>query len=165
MNLITLILTLVLGGEPLLVITPPEWNLGRIEASGGIVSTEVVVENRSGEEAEIAFISSCECLRITPTRLQLAAGEAGHIVLDFDPTEESGMVQKDIIIRTDLDRLPKALYLVHGEVRGDAPKAEPSVAWTEEAEPSTGRAAGKQQLPAHQVRPAAQMAVILYQIA
>jgi hypothetical protein len=123
MNLIVLILTLLLGGEPPLVLTPVEWNLGRIERSGGIVTTEVVVENRSGREAEIAIISTCECLWITPTKLQLAPGESAHIELTFDPIEEPGSVQKDIIIRTNLDRLPKALYLVYGEVTGDAPEA------------------------------------------
>jgi cytochrome c biogenesis protein CcdA len=123
MNLIVLILTLLLGGEPPLVLTPVEWNLGRIERSGGIVTTEVVVENMSGREAEIAIISTCECLWITPTKLQLAPGESAHIELTFDPIEEPGSVQKDIIIRTNLDRLPKALYLVYGEVTGDAPEA------------------------------------------
>jgi cytochrome c biogenesis protein CcdA len=123
MNLIVLILTLLLGGEPPLVLTPVEWNLGRIERSGGTVTTEVVVENMSGREAEIAIISTCECLWITPTKLQLAPGESAHIELTFDPIEEPGSVQKDIIIRTNLDRLPKALYLVYGEVTGDAPEA------------------------------------------
>ena len=132
MNLIVLILTLLLGGEPPLVLTPVEWNLGRIERSGGIVTTEVVVENMSGREAEIAIISTCECLWITPTKLQLAPGESAHIELTFDPIEEPGSVQKDIIIRTNLDRLPKALYLVYGEVTGDAPEAGTAEAETGE---------------------------------
>jgi cytochrome c biogenesis protein CcdA len=138
MNLIVLILTLLLGGEPPLVLTPVEWNLGRIERSGGIVTTEVVVENMSGREAEIAIISTCECLWITPTKLQLAPGESAHIELTFDPIEEPGSVQKDIIIRTNLDRLPKALYLVYGEVTGDAPEAGTAEAETgETAEAAT----------------------------
>jgi cytochrome c biogenesis protein CcdA len=124
MNLITLILTLLLGGEPLLVLTPPEWNLGRIAENGGVVTTEVVVENRSGREAEIAFVSTCECLWTTPAKLQLAAGESELIQLSFDPVDESGSVQKDIIIRTNLDQLPKALYLVQGEVIPEAKDGE-----------------------------------------
>jgi cytochrome c biogenesis protein CcdA len=132
MNLIVLILTLMLGGEPPLVLTPVEWNLGRIERSGGIVTTEVVVENMSGREAEIAIISTCECLWITPTKLQLAPGESARIELTFDPIEESGSVQKDIIIRTNLDQLPKALYLVYGEVTVDAPEAGTAEAETGE---------------------------------
>jgi cytochrome c biogenesis protein CcdA len=135
MNLITLILTLLLGGEPLLVISPPEWDLGRIEQNGGILTTEVVVENRSTREAEISFLSTCECLRIAPVQLKLAPGEAMRIELSFDPIDESGSVQKDIIIRTDLDQLPKALYLVHGEVITEAPGAGTA----------TGTDAGKQQ--------------------
>ena len=126
MNLITLILTLVLGGEPLVVLNPSEWNLGRIEQNGGVVTTEVVVENRSGREAEIAFVSTCECLWITPAKLQLASGESGRIRLAFDPVDEPGSVQKDIIIRTNLDQLPKALYLVLGEVATESPETETS---------------------------------------
>jgi cytochrome c biogenesis protein CcdA len=127
MNLIILILTLVLGGEPLLVLSPPEWDLGSIEQNGGIVTTEVVVENRSGREAKIAFISTCECLRVAPAQLQLVPGETARVELAFDPVEEPGSVQKDIVVRTDLDQLPKALYLVHGEVRTGAPGAGAAV--------------------------------------
>ena len=116
MNLITLILTLILGGEPLLVLTPPEWNLGRIEQSGVVVTEEVFVENRSGGEAEITFVSTCDCLWITPAELRLASGQSGSVELTFDPAEEPGPVQKDIVIRTNLQQLPKALYLVQGEV-------------------------------------------------
>jgi len=124
MNLITLILTLVLGGEPLLVLNPSEWNMGRIEQNGGVVTTEVVVENRSGREAEIAFVSTCACLWITPAKLQLDSGESGRIRLAFDPIDEPGSVQKDIIIRTNLEQLPKALYLVYGEVATESPQTE-----------------------------------------
>ena len=124
MNLITLILTLMLGGEPLLVLTPAEWNFGRIEQNGGVVTTEVVVENRSGREAEIVLVSTCECLRITPTKLRLASGQSARIELAFDPIEEGGSIQKDIIIRTNLDQLPKALYLVQGEVTTESQAAE-----------------------------------------
>ena len=137
MNLITLILTLMLGGEPLLVITPVEWDLGRIERNGGIVTTDVVVENRSGREVEIAFVSTCECIWITPAKLQLAPGGSTRIELAFDPIGEYGSVQKDIIIRTNLDQLPKALYLVYGEVTGDAPEAGTAAAEAEETVEAT----------------------------
>jgi hypothetical protein len=53
MNLFMLILTLVLGVEPPTVLTPAEWNLGRIERNCGVVTEEVIVENKSGKEAEI----------------------------------------------------------------------------------------------------------------
>jgi len=132
MNLITLILTLMLGGEPLLVLAPPEWNFGRIERSGGKVSTEVVVENRSGRDAEIAFISTCECLWITPGKVQVASGESARIELAFDPSGESGSLQKDIIIRTNLEQLPKALYLVYGEVTAESQEAGTALTEAEE---------------------------------
>lgn len=116
MNLITLILTLILGGEPLLVLSPPEWSFGSIEQGGGVVTPEVVVENRSTGEVEITFVSTCDCLWITPAKLHLASGKSGSVEVAFDPAGEPGLVQKDIIIRTNLEQLPKALYLVQGEV-------------------------------------------------
>jgi len=82
------------------------------------------VENKSGREAEISFISTCECLRVAPAQLQMAPGEKASVELAFDPIEESGSVEKDIIIRTDLDQLPKALFLVHGEVTAKPLAAE-----------------------------------------
>lgn len=124
MGILTLVLVLILGGEPSLILTPAEWDFGRIENSGGIVTTEVVVENRSGLEAEISFISTCGCLWITPPQLRLEAGQSTRIELSFDPIDDSGPVQKDIIIRTTLEQLPKALCLVHGEVTGRQPDAE-----------------------------------------
>jgi len=140
MNLITLILTLILGGEPLLVLSPPEWNLGRIEQSGGVVTGEVFVENRSGGEVEITFVSTCDCLRITPAKLRLASGQRGNIELAFDPAEEPGPVQKDIIIRTNLEQLPKALYLVQGEVMTGEGMAD-----SRESENTPDTGAGRQQ--------------------
>jgi cytochrome c biogenesis protein CcdA len=163
MNLITLILTLMLGGEPLLVLTPVEWNLGRIEQDGGVVTTELIVENRSGGEVEISFVSTCECLWITPAKLQLAAGQSGSIELAFDPIGEAGPVQKDIIIRTNLDQLPKALYLVQGEVMtGEAMTGEmmtaeamtaEATAESREAETSPGAGADKQDDESTEDRP------------
>jgi cytochrome c biogenesis protein CcdA len=155
MNLITLILTLVLGGEPLVVLTPAEWNLGRIEQTGGIVTTEVVVENRSGRDAEIAFISTCGCLWITPTNLQLDSGESARIQLAFDPIEDAGPVQKDIIVRTNLDQLPKALYLVHGEVTGETAEAGTAAA-------ETGETAAEKQQDDSIDAPLPQLSVDLY---
>jgi cytochrome c biogenesis protein CcdA len=124
MNLITLILALVLGGEPPLAITPAQWNLGEIPQNGGVVRTEVVVENRSGREVAISFISTCRCLQITPTELQLVSGQKAPVELSFDPIDEPGAVEKDIIIRTNLEQLPKALYLVEGQVIPESPAAE-----------------------------------------
>ena len=96
MNLITLILTLILGGGPPLVLSPPEWSFGRIEQGGGVVTAEVVVENRSGAEAVVTFVSTCDCLWITPAQLHLSPGQRENIELAFDPADEPGPVQKDI---------------------------------------------------------------------
>ena len=140
MNLITLILTLILGGEPLLVLSPPEWSFGSIEQDGGVVTAEVVVENRSGGEVEITFVSTCDCLWITPAKLHLASGKSGSIEVAFNPAGEAGLVQKDIIIRTNLEQLPKALYLVQGEVMTGEGTAD-----SRESETTPDTDAGKQQ--------------------
>jgi cytochrome c biogenesis protein CcdA len=124
MNLLTLVLALLLGGEPALTITPPQWDFGRIERSGGAVTLEMVVENKSGQEVVITFLSTCDCLWITPSELSLDAGQAARVELGFDPIDDSGPVEKDIIIRTTLEQMPKALYLVYGEVVGEQPGAE-----------------------------------------
>ncbi len=116
MHLIALFLVLLLGGEPSLRITPSEWNFGRIERSGGPVSTNITVENLSDGEATVSFISTCDCLVVVPDELRLEAGRKAFVELTFDPVDDSGAVEKDIVIRTTLEGLPKALYLVRGEV-------------------------------------------------
>ena len=124
MILLTLVLSLLLSGEPAITVTPPEWDFGRIDRSGGAVTAEMVVENKSGQEVLITFLSTCDCLWIIPAELSLDPGQAARVDLSFDPIDDSGSVEKDIIIRTTLEQMPKALYLVHGEVNGEEPAAE-----------------------------------------
>jgi len=124
MILLTLVLSLLLSGEPAITVTPPEWDFGRIDRSGGAVTAEMVVENKSGQEVLITFLSTCDCLWIIPAELSLDPGQAARVDLSFDPIDDSGSVEKDIIIRTTLEQMPKALYLVHGEVIGEEPAAE-----------------------------------------
>jgi len=141
MKVITLVLALFLGGEPALVLIPPQWDFGSIDGTGGEVSIEVVVENRSGRDARISFLSTCDCLRVLPTQLSLPADRSERIQLFFDPIDEFGPVQKDLIVRSNLEQLPKALYLVRGRVTGGAVDGEAGVGSGETAGDSSIAAA------------------------
>jgi len=78
-------------------------------------------------------------ITVTPAELSLDPGRAARVDLSFDPIDDSGSVEKDIIIRTTLEQMPKALYLVHGEVIGEEPAEE-----TVKTEPPSQEAADQQ---------------------
>jgi cytochrome c biogenesis protein CcdA len=140
MNVFTLILALFLGGESPLVFTPPEWDFDTLDRNSGTATIEIFVENRSETEAHISIISTCDCLWVDPGILRLQAGQSASLRLYFDPSDQGETVQKDLIVRTNLDQLPKALYLVHGQVTGVAPAEDLSRSSAEQsAEQGRGR--------------------------
>jgi cytochrome c biogenesis protein CcdA len=118
-----LLLLALLGGGPLLRVTPPEWELGRISPAAGIRSQEVRVENRTERAVEVELRSTCDCLSVKPSLLRLDPGGAASFRLRYDPSGEKGEVDKYLIVRSDLPELPKALYRVHGIV--DAGESSP----------------------------------------
>ena len=117
MNLLLLLLALLSDG-PLLRVTPPEWDLGRVSSSAGIQSLEASVENRSDRAVNMELTSTCDCLSVEPPSLRLAPGGSASFRLRYDPSEQDGEVEKYLIVRSDLPGLPKALYLVRGTVAG-----------------------------------------------
>lgn len=119
MNLLLLLLALLGNGSPLRV-SPTEWDFGRIEAAGGVLTRDILFENRAGRAAEVRLTSTCDCLSVEPEARMLPAGGQGTFRLRLDPSAEQGEVEKYVMVRTDLPELPKALYLVRGTVAGGA---------------------------------------------
>jgi cytochrome c biogenesis protein CcdA len=124
-NLVLLLAALLAGG-PLLQVTPPEWELGSISSAAGPQELEARLENRTDRTVAVRLASTCDCLSVEPASLQLAPrGQAGFR-LRYDPAEESGEVEKYLVLSTDLPELPKALYRVHGVVAsGEAGREQP----------------------------------------
>jgi len=118
-NLLLLLLAL-LGGGPLLRVTPPEWDLGSISARDGVQVLEARLENLSDRPVAVRLISTCDCLSVEPSSLQLPPGGQAGFRLRYDPAEESGEVEKYLVLSSDLPELPKALYLVRGAVTSAA---------------------------------------------
>ncbi len=132
MSLLLLLLAL-LGGGPLLRVTPPEWDLGSISARAGVQVLEARLENLTDRPVAVRLISTCDCLSVEPASLQLPPGDQAGFRLRFNPAEESGEVEKYLVLASDLPELPKALYLVRGEVTGAAADAG-------EGQPEAGQA-------------------------
>lgn len=99
-----------------IVVTPGEWDFGTLESDRGLVSQVVQILNNSDREITVTLISTCGCLTVAPAVLRLRAGENGAVTLFFDPVDEKGLVEKDMIILTTQPGFTKALFLVHGEV-------------------------------------------------
>jgi cytochrome c biogenesis protein CcdA len=99
-----------------IMVTPNEWDFGTLESDGGLVSQVVQILNNSDREITVTLISTCGCLAVDPAMFKLQAGESGAVTLFFNPVDEKGLVEKDMIILSTLPGFTKALFLVHGEV-------------------------------------------------
>jgi cytochrome c biogenesis protein CcdA len=99
-----------------IMVTPNEWDFGTLESDGGLVSQVVQILNNSDREITVTLISTCGCLAVDPAMFKLQAGESGAVTLFFNPVDEKGLVEKDMIILSTLPGFNKALFLVHGEV-------------------------------------------------
>ncbi len=99
-----------------IVVTPSEWDFGTLESDSPLVSQVVQILNNSDKEITITLISTCGCLAVAPAMLKLPPGESGGVTLLFDPVDEKGRVEKDMIILTNQPGFAKALFLVYGEV-------------------------------------------------
>jgi cytochrome c biogenesis protein CcdA len=131
MNLLLLLVAL-LGGGPLLRVSPPEWDLGSIPAQAGVQVLEAHLENLTERPVAVRLASTCDCLSVEPASLDLPPRGQAVFRLRFDPSGESGEVEKYLVLSSDLPELPKALYLVRGEVTGaaadDGPEESPRTA-------------------------------------
>jgi cytochrome c biogenesis protein CcdA len=111
-------------GAPLR-LSPAEWDFGTVGGTSGVLQQPVSIENATDRPVRISLLSTCSCLTVEPSQMRLKPGEVRSFLLRYDPSEDAGEVQKDLLLRTDLPGLEKALYLVRGRV-----------------EPAAGRAAG-----------------------
>ncbi len=138
MNLLLLLVAL-LGSGPLLRVSPPEWDLGSISAKAGVQVLDARLENLTDRDVAVRLVSTCDCLSVEPSSLQIPPGGQAGFRLRYDPSEEGGEVDKYLVLTSDLPELPKALYRVHGQVTG----AEAGQRKPEESRPDARTAAGE----------------------
>jgi cytochrome c biogenesis protein CcdA len=117
LNLLLLLLALLRSG-PLLRVSPPEWDLGSLSARAGVQELDARLENLTDRAVAARLVSTCDCLSVEPSSLQLPPGGQAGFRLRYDPSAESGEVEKFLVLTSDLPELPKALYRVHGRVTG-----------------------------------------------
>lgn len=117
-GLLLLAVNVLCADTPPLEFDPPEWDFGVISRDDGAVERPVAVRNNTEEEVRLSLLSTCACLIVEPDEIRLAAGEETAIRLVFDPEDEAGDIQKDVVVRTSLAEIGKALYAVQGTVAG-----------------------------------------------
>jgi len=110
------ILLLLSYSAAAIVVTPSEWDFSTIESDGGLERQVVQILNNYDREITVTLISTCGCLTVDPAMLKLQAGEIGTVTLFFDPVDEKGLVERDMIILSTQPGFTKVLFLVHGEV-------------------------------------------------
>ena len=98
------------------VLTPVEWSFGTIPADMP-VEQEISVENPGRRRIEVSFISTCDCLTVQPSRLDLSQGAKQSVTLRYDPSEDVGEVVMQIIVRTKQgNATTRQLFRVFGRV-------------------------------------------------
>jgi hypothetical protein len=115
MNLLALALILLLN-NPVLELSPAEWDFGTISREAGIVEQSVRIINHTDDTLTVRLMSTCSCLVATPEIVALEAGQGGAFRLTFDPVLDEGPVERHLIVRTDSPDLPKGLFVLRGEV-------------------------------------------------
>jgi hypothetical protein len=99
-----------------LAVSPEAWRFGSIDADGPIAQ-EITVENRSRRAVRINPVSIFECLQVQPGEMSLGRGKTGTFRLSYDPVEDSGDIDRRLIIRADdARREERLLYRIAGHV-------------------------------------------------
>ena len=111
---------------PFVEISPPEWKYGMIE-QGDVAKTRVEARNRTDERMRVSIISTCDCLRVSPSSRLLAPGEGGSFDLAFDSRDYYGITVLGFIVETDLAGAKPWTYLLRGVVRVERKTPAPSV--------------------------------------
>jgi cytochrome c biogenesis protein CcdA len=79
-------------------LTPPDWNLGRVEIGGSVTRT-VTAANAGTEPAVLTLVTTCGCLQAEPSRVELAPRAQAPIVLRYT-AEEPGKVSVYFVVRS-----------------------------------------------------------------
>jgi hypothetical protein len=106
------------------VLEPAEWNFGTIPATLP-VEQGIAVHNPGRRRIEVNFISTCDCLTVEPNRLDLAGGGEERVTLRYDPSEDEGKVEMQVIVRTGQGTAAtRQMFRVFGGVLPREPPAE-----------------------------------------
>jgi cytochrome c biogenesis protein CcdA len=84
---------------------------------GEIARTKVETRNRSDKPLRVSFVSTCDCLSVSPSFRLLAPGEVGSFNLAFDSKDYSGITTRGFIVNTEDASAKPLYYLLRGVVR------------------------------------------------
>ncbi|MBN1409937.1 MAG: DUF1573 domain-containing protein [Spirochaetales bacterium] len=98
--------------------TPTEWNLG-ILTSPSPLSTEVLIENTGEDAVTVQIMPTCDCVTVNPEELDIAPQSTGKVILFFDPKDETGTIDKFLLVRTTDPGLGKAHFPITGKIGYD----------------------------------------------
>ncbi|MGA2547312.1 MAG: DUF1573 domain-containing protein [Rectinemataceae bacterium] len=110
---------------PSVEFSPPEWKYGMI-VQGEIARTKVEARNRTDKPLRVSFVSTCDCLSVSPSFRLLAPGESGSFDLAFDSKDYSGITTRGFIVNTDVANARPLYYLLRGVVRVERKTLAPS---------------------------------------
>jgi cytochrome c biogenesis protein CcdA len=93
---------------------------------GEIARTKVEARNRTDKPLRVSFVSTCDCLSVSPSFRLLAPGEIGSFDLAFDSKDYSGITTRGFIVNTDIANAKPLYYLLRGVVRVERKMVAPS---------------------------------------
>lgn len=93
-----------------------QWNFGRIEEDGGIVSHVFCFQNRSGHPIVLLdVVATCGCTKPTFSKRPVRPGEMSEIEVSYDPMNRPGAFNRQVTVYTSEGGDPIRLQIV-GEV-------------------------------------------------
>ncbi|MBN1697374.1 MAG: DUF1573 domain-containing protein [Spirochaetales bacterium] len=116
---VTMALILIAGciayGE--IIFSPSVWDLGAI-GKDRIIRQELTIENSGDEALEVEIIPTCDCAWSEPGEITVGPGSAVTVLLFFDPHEETGEIEKNFMIKTNLEDKERLFYFIKGRLKG-----------------------------------------------
>ena len=104
------------GRPPELGLAPGQWEFGELD--GGAPAVQEITVSNPGRGTEVRFVSTCPCLTIEPSRLELGRGASARVGLRYDPSGDEGDVAMLVIVRSGGGRRSARQVLpVSGRVR------------------------------------------------
>jgi cytochrome c biogenesis protein CcdA len=97
-------------------LEPTEWSFGAIQ-QGEKVGLRLTVTNPSSVPVTVTLVPTCGCLTVEPASATIPASGRSVFALQYDSSDDTGIVRRLFIVRTDLPGAKAAAYQLHGVVR------------------------------------------------
>lgn len=120
-----LLFCFTLYSQPVLTVTPGEYDLG-VVPEGETITAKATLSNRGDRLLEVTLQSSCDCVDPETNTFKLKPGKKKTILFTIDTTGLNGPFKKELILFSNDPGAAVFFYIIKGNARGsgDTPEKE-----------------------------------------